>query len=176
MASSLIGKEKRMLPPYRPEAYVNFSEEGPRSLMLDAIGCVSKKLGRTYPLRIGDKEIITEKKITSICPAANDQIVGLVSQANKKQAQEAIEVAAETFKTWSRVDSEARARILVKAAAIIRRRVYEMSAWMCFEESKSWIEAYADVCETIDFLEFYAREMMRLGGGHATTPFCGGRK
>jgi len=29
--------------------------------------------------------------------------------------------------------------------------------------SKSWVEAYADVAEAIDFMEFYAREMMRLG-------------
>ena len=162
-----------MLPPYRPEPYVNFAEEGPRSLMLDAIGAVSKQLGKTYPLRIGGKEIVTDKKITSICPAANDQVVGLVSKANKEQAEEAINVAAETFKTWSKFDPEARARILIKAAAIIRRRIYEMSAWMCFEESKSWIEAYADACETIDFLEFYGREMMRLSGGHPTTPFAG---
>jgi 1-pyrroline-5-carboxylate dehydrogenase len=51
--------------------------------------------------------------------------------------------------------------------------VYELSAWMCFEQSKSWIEAYADACETIDFLEFYAREMMRLGGAQPVTPFPG---
>lgn len=55
----------------------------------------------------------------------------------------------------------------------MRRRIYELSAWMCFEESKSWIEAYADTCETIDFLEFYGREMIRLGGPQPVTPFPG---
>ncbi|NOX60249.1 MAG: L-glutamate gamma-semialdehyde dehydrogenase [Planctomycetes bacterium] len=162
-----------MLPPYRPEAYVDFSQEGPRSNMLDAIGLVSKQLGHTYPIRIGGKEFTTDQKITSICPAARDQVVGMVSKANTEQAGEAIETAYETFKMWSRFDPEARARILVRAAAIMRRRVYELSAWMCFEVSKSWIEAYADVCETIDFLEFYSREMMRLAGGQPTTPFEG---
>jgi 1-pyrroline-5-carboxylate dehydrogenase len=38
-----------------------------------------------------------------------------------------------------------------------------MAAWMVYEVSKSWVEAYADVAEAIDFMEFYAREMMRLG-------------
>jgi len=55
----------------------------------------------------------------------------------------------------------------------MRRRIYELSAWMCFEESKSWIEAYADTCEAIDFLEFYGREMIRLGGPQPVTPFPG---
>ncbi len=162
-----------MLPIYRPEPYVNFAEDAPRSAMLDAIGVVAKQLGQTYPLRIGGKEIKTEKTFNSICPAANDQVVGAVSMASAKQAEEAIKTAHEAFKMWSRVDPEARARVLIKAAAIMRRRVYELSAWMCFEVSKSWIEAYADVCETIDFMEFYGREMMRLAGGHPTTPFEG---
>jgi 1-pyrroline-5-carboxylate dehydrogenase len=55
----------------------------------------------------------------------------------------------------------------------MRRRTYEFSAWMCYEVSKSWIEAYADTCEAIDFLEFYAREAMRLSGSHPTTPMPG---
>ncbi len=162
-----------MLPPYRPEPYVDFSQEGPRSKMLDAIEQVSRQLGSTYPLRIGGKEITTEQKITSICPAARDQVVGSVCKASADQAGEAVATAYETFKMWSHFDPEGRARILCRAAAIMRRRVYELSAWMCFEVSKSWIEAYADVCETIDFLDFYAREMMRLAGGHETTPFEG---
>ena len=55
----------------------------------------------------------------------------------------------------------------------MKRRVYEFSAWMVYETSKSWIEAYADTCEAIDFLAFYGREMMRLKGAHPVTPFAG---
>jgi len=162
-----------MLPPYQPESYVDFSQEGPRARMLDALNQVSRQLGKFYPLRIGGKEIRTEQRISSINPAAPDQVVGQISKAGAEHAAQAVEVAFETFKMWSRVEPEARARILVKAAAIMRRRVYELAAWMCYEVSKSWNEGYADTCEAIDFLEFYAREMMRLGGSHPTTPFAG---
>jgi 1-pyrroline-5-carboxylate dehydrogenase len=55
----------------------------------------------------------------------------------------------------------------------MRRRLYEFSAWMAFEESKPWLEAYADACEAIDFMEFYAREMVRLGQPHPVTPYPG---
>ncbi|TWT45885.1 1-pyrroline-5-carboxylate dehydrogenase 1 [Phycisphaerae bacterium RAS1] len=162
-----------MLTPYRPEPYVNFAEPQPREQIVKALAHVKSQLGHVYPLRIGKHKIETRDTIKSIAPGAKDTVVGLVGKASAEQANQAIETAAETFKTWSRVDPETRARILFKAAAIMRRRVYELSAWMCYEVSKSWLEAYADVCETIDFLDFYGREMVRLGGPQPVTPYPG---
>jgi 1-pyrroline-5-carboxylate dehydrogenase len=97
----------------------------------------------------------------------------VLAKATADHADQAVQFAAAAFATWSRVEPDARARILIKTAAIVRRRIYELTAWQCYEQSKSWIEAYADVCEAIDFLEFYGREMMRLGGAHPVTPFPG---
>ncbi len=162
-----------MLMPYRPEPYVNFADAEPREKMLAALRDVRGKLGRTYPLRIGEQRIETAKTIDSVMPARYDTVVGRVAKASQDEAEKAIQVASETFKTWSRVEPDVRAKILFKAAAIMRRRVYELSAWECFEESKGWLEAYADVCEAIDFLDFYAREMIRLGGPQEVTPFAG---
>ncbi len=162
-----------MLMPYRPEPYVNFAEAEPQKKMAAALACVKSQLGRSYPLRIGEKKIETSETIKSVKPADYDNVVGFVSKASAAQAEQAIKIAAETFKTWSRVDPHARAKVLVKAAAIMRRRLYELAAWQCHEESKSWIEGYADVCEAIDFLDFYARDMIRLSGPQGVTPFPG---
>lgn len=162
-----------MLMPFRNEPYVNFAEDGPRQKMIEALKLVESQLGRTYPLRIGGKKIETPGKIESINPAKTDQIVGYACKANAEQARQAVAAADEAFKTWSRVAPDARARYLLKAAEIMRRRLYEFSAWMVYEESKSWIEAYADACEAIDFLDFYGREMMRLGGPQPVTPYPG---
>lgn len=162
-----------MLVPYRPEPYVNFAEAEPRQRMLEALAAVRSQLGQRYLLRIGEKRIDTPETIDSVMPALPKTVVGHVARASLEQAQAAIRAAAEAFRTWSRVEPETRARILFKAAAILRRRIYELAAWMCFEVSKSWIEAYADVCEAIDFLDFYGREMIRLGGPQPVTPFAG---
>src|SRR6185437_1202377 len=51
---------------------------------------------------------------------------------------------------------------------ILRSRKLEFSAWLTFETGKNWDEADADTGEAIDFLEFYAREALRLAA--ATTP------
>jgi len=67
------------------------------------------------------------------------------------------------FDTWKRVSPQERAKCLFRAAHIVRERKYELNALVCYEVGKTWPEADADIAETIDFLEFYGREMLRLG-------------
>jgi 1-pyrroline-5-carboxylate dehydrogenase len=158
---------------YFPESYVDFSQPEPRQKMLAALDQVRAQLGRKYPLRIDGKQITTERTIASVMPASPKTVVGHVASGTREHAEQAVKAATAAFEAWRKVDPETRARFLFKVAAIMRRRVYELSAWMCFEVSKSWIEAYADTCEAIDFLEFYGREAIRLGGPQAVTPFPG---
>ena len=162
-----------MLSPYAPEPYVDFNAEEPRRKMLAALSQVKGELGRKYPLWIGGEPIMTGETFASVSPADPDRVVGVMAKANTDLADKAVRSAYDAFTGWRRFDPDARARILIKGAAIMRRRIYELSAWMVFETSKSWIEAYADACEAIDFLAFYGREMMRLAGAHPVTPFPG---
>jgi 1-pyrroline-5-carboxylate dehydrogenase len=162
-----------MLPAFAPEPYVDFTQSEPRARMLAALEKVRGELGRTYPLWIDGEPVETKTTFNSISPADPERIVGKVAKADAKLAERAVRTAAEAYAEWSRYDPDARARILLTGAQIMRRRVYELAAWQCFEVSKSWIEAYADVCEAIDFLAFYAREMMRLAGSHPVTPYPG---
>jgi len=162
-----------MLPPYSPEPYVDFSQAEPRAKMLAALESVRGQLGRACPLWIQGKPVTTADTFNSISPADPSRVVGVASKANIDLAEKAVRGAADRFKTWNRVASEVRARVLLKAAAIMRLRLYELAAWECYEVSKSWIEAYGDVCEAIDFLEFYGREMIRLGGPQPCTAYPG---
>src|SRR5207237_4346151 len=58
-----------------------------------------------------------------------------------------------------------RAAVLFRAAAIMRRRRAALAALEVFEAGKPPREADADVCEAIDFCEYYGREAIRLGAG-----------
>ena len=58
-----------------------------------------------------------------------------------------------------------RAAILFRAATILRARRVELAALEVFEAGKPIAEADADVCEAIDFCEYYGREALRLSGG-----------
>ncbi len=162
-----------MFTTFQNEPYVNFSEPEPRAKMLAALQQVENELGKTYLPVIGGKRIETGQIATSVNPANRTQVVGYVHEATESLAESAVQSGKEAFRSWSRVPVEVRARYLVKVAALLRRRIYEFSAWLVLESSKSWLEAYADTAEAIDFLEFYAREAVRVCRPHPTTPFTG---
>ena len=129
---------------------------------------VASHMGREYDLIIGGERIKTEDKIPSINPARPAQFVGVHQKAGAGHAEQAMSAALRAFASWSRVSASERASLLLGAAEIIRKRKFEFEAWLTYEVGKNWAEADADVGETIDFLEFYAREALRLAT--ATTP------
>ena len=153
-----------MIRPFANEPLTDFSDPANAKAMEAAIAKVESEFGREYPLRIGGERITTEAKIRSANPAKFDETVGLVSKANRELAEKAIETAAEKFEEWKLVPPEVRARYLFRAAELMRRRRLEFNAVMVLEVGKNWVEADGDTAEAIDFLEFYGREMVRLGG------------
>jgi 1-pyrroline-5-carboxylate dehydrogenase len=153
------------LPPYSNEVYLDWSDETNQNNMHAALQKVEGELGKSYPLIIGGKRVETDGEITSVNPAKPSQVVGRVGRATESEADMALETATKAFETWSRTEPEARARILLRAAAIMKRRRFEMLAWEAYEGGKPWAEADAQVAEAIDFLEYYAREMLRLKDG-----------
>lgn len=160
-----------MVEPFKTCPMTDFSDPKNREAMETAIAKVKSQLGREYPIVIGGEAITTGQTFKSINPADPDEVVGVFAKGTKELALKAIETAAAKFEEWRWVPAEHRARYLLKAAKLMRDRRHELSAWMMFETSKSWPEADGDVAEAIDFLEFYAREMIRWGDTQEVVPF-----
>lgn len=159
--------------PFKNEPVKTFKDAVDIAAMQAALAEVKRGFGRQYPLIIGGRRVETEKRIRSINPAAPSQVVGEVSSASREHAEQAIGAAADAFERWRRVPAENRAEILFKAAALIRERRFLYDALLVYEVGKSWQEADADVAEAIDFLEFYAREILRYGQSQPVTPIAG---
>jgi 1-pyrroline-5-carboxylate dehydrogenase len=153
---------------FRNEPFVNFSEHENARAMRGALERVGDLLGHEYPLIIGGERVKTSGKIESRNPARPAQIVGVHQKAGAEHAEQAVQAALKGFETWQYVPAEERASLLLAAANIIRERKFDFCAWLTYEVGKNWAEADADVAETIDFLEFYAREALRVAA--ATTP------
>lgn len=151
--------------PYKSEPLTDFSVEANRQAYLEALKKVESQLGQEYPLIIGGERITTEQKITSYNPANKTEVVGVVSKASQELAEKAMQVAFSTFDTWKKVDPVVRAEVLFKAAAIVRRRKFELCAWLTKEAGKPWPQADGDIAEGIDFLEYYGRQMLELAKG-----------
>ncbi|RXT04941.1 L-glutamate gamma-semialdehyde dehydrogenase [Ammoniphilus sp. CFH 90114] len=162
-----------MLIDYRPEPFTDFTDERNRKEFEQALQKVEGELGQHYDLIIGGERIKTETKMTSINPANKSQVIGTASKADRDLAEKAIQTAAHTFESWKAVPPDHRARYLFKAAAIMRRRKHEFSAWLVKEAGKTWPEADGDTAEAIDFMEYYARQMVKLGERHPLTRLPG---
>lgn len=147
---------------YRTEPLTDFSIEENRKKYLEGLKTVRSYLGKTYPLVIGGERIETGKILDSYNPANHKELIGKIHQAGINEAEAAMQVAIKTFETWKKVDPRIRADILFKAAAIYRRRKFELSALMTLEAGKPWAEADADTAEAIDFLEYYANQILDL--------------
>ena len=87
---------------------------------------------------------------------------GAPVQADPSAVERAVARAAEAFLRWRRRDPFERAEIVVRAALRMRRRRDELAAIVVHEAGKTWREADADVCEAIDFCEYYARLAVEL--------------
>src|ERR671911_573417 len=151
--------------PYKNEPYLDWSDVANVETMRSALQDVSGRLGWSYPLVIGGKRLEMDDEIVSVNPANPSQVVGRVAAAGEREADMALETATTTFESWSRTAPEARARILLRASAIIKRRRFELLAWAAHEGGKTWAEADAEVAEAVDFMEYYSLEMLRLKDG-----------
>ncbi len=153
---------------FHNEPFLDFRDPENVHAMQAALTHVGDMLGHEYELIIGGQRVRTEQKIKSLNPAKPAQVVGVHQKAGLEHVERAMKAALEAFATWQYVGVEERAALLLQAADLIRRRKFEFCAWLTYEVGKNWVEADADVAETIDFLEFYAREALHLA--QATTP------
>jgi 1-pyrroline-5-carboxylate dehydrogenase len=152
----------RAATPFKNEPFTDFTRLENRQAQMEALEKVKRELGRTYPLIIGGEKITNEATFASRNPSQPDQVIGYFSSATVEQVDAAVQSAAAAFETWKHVPAEERAGYLFAAADLLKTRRFEFNAWMIYEVGKSWPEADGDTAEAIDFMEFYAREMMRL--------------
>jgi RHH-type proline utilization regulon transcriptional repressor/proline dehydrogenase/delta 1-pyrroline-5-carboxylate dehydrogenase len=77
--------------------------------------------------------------------------------ADWEQIDFALDTAVAAQAEWSQRSVEERARLLVKAADVLRRQRGPILATMVLDGGKTIEEADPELCEAIDFLEYYAR-------------------
>src|SRR6184192_1341978 len=148
---------------YENSPLVNFVYQESQEKMRTALREMHNRFGEKYPLVIGGEKVWTDKLTPSVNPSAPKEVVGYVAEAGIPEAERAVQAARTAFDKWSRTPSEERARLLERAAAIMDRRRYELSALEVFEVGKPWAEADGDIREAVDFCRFYAEQMRQIG-------------
>jgi len=162
------------LPDFQNEPFTDFSRPGEQEAFLQALGSVEKNmLGRTWPCWIGGEQVRGKEVFESYDPGELTRLIGYYQKMTPDDGMVAVEKAHAAFPEWAATEVEDRARIFMQAAQRMRERKHEFSALMCFEVGKSWAEADGETAEAIDFLEYYAGQMMRMAQPQPVTPVAG---
>jgi len=151
--------------PFANEPTLELRRAPARESLLAALRELEPRLPLSVPLLIGADRVSDREVFQSTDPGNPERVVAVAARAGEADAAAAVEAAAAAFPQWRDKTAAERADVLVGAAAILRERRLELAALQVRECAKPWPEADGDVCEAIDFLEYYAREAVRLDHG-----------
>ncbi len=144
------------LPVYR------YTDDSRPHAFQEALGDVHRQLGKDYPLVINNEAASGSGEIRSYNPAQPDELIGSVAAADEALAKQALDAARAAFTNWSQLPVHERATFLRNTATALSRERDHFAAWQVLEAGKHWREADAEVCEAVDFLNYYADQAERL--------------
>jgi RHH-type proline utilization regulon transcriptional repressor/proline dehydrogenase/delta 1-pyrroline-5-carboxylate dehydrogenase len=160
-------------PPTDPDAPGPFSNEPHAELRRGAVRthlthAVEAGLSRAVieaPVLVDGRPRGDVGALVSVDPGRPGRVVCRSGAATPADADAAIAAALAAWPSWRTTPWRERAAVLWRAAAILRRRRDELVALEVLEAGKPIPEADADVCEAIDFCEYYGRLALRLATG-----------
>jgi RHH-type proline utilization regulon transcriptional repressor/proline dehydrogenase/delta 1-pyrroline-5-carboxylate dehydrogenase len=135
-----------------------------RESLLAALRELEARLPLSVPLLVAGERGPAEG-LDSTDPGSPSRVVAAAGRASAADADAAVEAAVRGAREWGALDAAARAGALRGAARRLRERRLTLAALQVRECAKPWREADADVCEAIDFLEYYAAAAVELERG-----------
>ncbi len=103
------------------------------------------------------------KTIPVLNPATEEKI-GTVAHADKADLDEALAAAEKAFKVWRAVAPFERAKVMRKAAEILRERADSIATIMTMEQGKTLAEAKMETMAGADIIDWFAEEGKRAYG------------
>ncbi len=161
-------------PPFRNEPALELRRAAVRESLGNALGELEAQLPMDVPVLVGGDAGGAEG-IESTDPGSPARLVARAGRAGAREIDAALKAAQRGFREWASRPAGDRATALFAAAAWMRERRLQLAALEVRECAKPWPEADADVCEAIDYLEYYARDAIRLEEGRELLQVSGER-
>lgn len=112
----------------------------------------------------GQWQDAAEGRSLAVFNPATGKEIGRVAQAGKADLDRALEAAQKGFETWRDMPAADRARIMRKAAGLIRERAAEIAPLLTQEQGKPLAEAKGETLAAADLIEWFADEGLRVYG------------
>ena len=172
--ATFLKASKKEKTDFQNAALLDFTLEDNRLKFQKNLDLWSKKFPITVPIVLNGKQ---EKSSLPLWERQNpshlNQIISSTHFADTKQTEQAVQDTYDFFKTWSQTPPEKRIQCLKKLAQLIEKKQFELAALQVFEVGKTWLEAHGDVCESIDFCNYYAHQMEQLSKTKKTCSISG---
>jgi RHH-type proline utilization regulon transcriptional repressor/proline dehydrogenase/delta 1-pyrroline-5-carboxylate dehydrogenase len=160
--------------PFANEPILELRRAPVRAQLADALAEHDRRSPVDVPVWVGGDRR-TGDALISTDPGAPDRVVARAAAASESDVDAALALADRERRAWAAAGAAERAEVLVRAAAWLRERRLAAAALEVRECAKPWAEADGDVCEAIDFLEYYARGAVELGGARDLLQVAGER-
>lgn len=117
-----------------------------------------------YLLVDGEWISAKERASSPVVNPATGEVIGQVPHATRADMERAIESTQKGFKTWRNTSAYERAKILRKAAALLRERSESIATTLTMEQGKPIFEARYELNSSADYFEWFAEEGRRVYG------------
>jgi RHH-type proline utilization regulon transcriptional repressor/proline dehydrogenase/delta 1-pyrroline-5-carboxylate dehydrogenase len=151
-------------PPFANEPVLELRRAPVRARLADVLRDHDGRGPLAVPVWVGADQR-TGDALVSTDPGAPERVVARAAAATQADVDAALDAAAAGHRDWGRRPAAERAAVLMRAAAWLREHRLEVAALEVRECAKPWPEADGDVCEAIDFLEYYSRGAVALEAG-----------
>ncbi|MBS1868615.1 MAG: aldehyde dehydrogenase family protein [Actinobacteria bacterium] len=149
---------------FRNEPFLELRRAHERDRLIAALDAFDAAPPIEVPVIVGGERRV-DPTAASVDPGMPDRVVAAATTATPAEVDAAVEAAGAAARVWGGMPAAERAAILARAAGELRSRRYELAALAVRECAKPWVEADIDVCEAIDFLEYYSRRAVLLDAG-----------
>lgn len=104
------------------------------------------------------------KRTLPIVSPASGEVIGKVAHAERADLDRALEAAEKGFRAWRKVSAFDRAKVMRKAADLLRQRADAIAPLLTQEQGKPLVEAKGEVLAGADIIDWFAEEARRTYG------------
>ena len=105
-----------------------------------------------------------DRSSSAVINPATGEVIGQVPHATTADLDRAIESTQKGFHVWRNTPAYERAKVLRKAAAILRERTEKIAQTLTLEQGKPLFEARYELGSSADYFEWFAEEGRRVYG------------
>ncbi|KAI8374457.1 Aldehyde/histidinol dehydrogenase, partial [Radiomyces spectabilis] len=119
---------------------------------------------------INNEWIPASSETFRVIDPANGEEIGQLPEMGAKETKEAIQVASDAFKKWSRTTAKERHDLLKKWYDIVMANQEDLATILTWENGKTIAEARGEIAYGASFFEWFAEEAVRSYGNVIPSP------